>query len=171
MNIFLKAFLFLVSFDIFHFGYEVTKLPILKIFCGTNESIFQHLKMGFWGYFLLAVIEYFLIRKSIKDKDKFIYSRLFSTIIIPWVIVLVWYLYPAIFGRAETLFIEIIWALLATYLSGLLVIQIEREIEKISFSKASRIVIIILFVISAFLFTIFTFKLPWIDLFIDPSRL
>jgi len=35
MNIFLKAFLFLVSFSIFHFGYEVTKLPILKIFCGT----------------------------------------------------------------------------------------------------------------------------------------
>jgi len=48
----------LFSFSLFHFGYEITGWGFLAPFCGVNESVFQHLKMAFWGYLLVAVGEY-----------------------------------------------------------------------------------------------------------------
>gem|GEM_PF-6335425 len=57
-------------FSIFHFGYELIKSPLLKPFCGINESVFQHLKMAFWGYALLSIGEYFLLKKRNKEKNQ-----------------------------------------------------------------------------------------------------
>lgn len=172
MNIYLKALLFLLSFSFFHFGYEITGLPFLKPFCGINESVFQHLKMAFWGYGLLTIVEYFWLGKKIKERFKnFFYSRILSTILIPWTIVLTWYLLPAIYRKTESLILDLSWAVIVTYLSVLFVVQIESETEKVQFNIKTRIVILILFVISIFLFTLFTYKLPWIDLFMDPANL
>jgi len=172
MNIYLKAFIFLLAFSLFHFGYELTGTAFLKPFCGTDESVFQHLKMAFWGYVLLSVVEYFLLKKRIKEKIKnFWYSRIFSTVLIPWIIVLTWYLLPAIFGRAKFLILEVLWGTLITYLSGIFVAQIEKETEKTQFKIGTRIILLILIVISVFLFILFTYKLPWIDLFINPEVL
>ncbi len=172
MNIFLKALLFLLSFSLFHFGYELTNWSFLIPFCGINESVFQHLKMAFWGYVLLTIVEYVLLRKQIKEKVKnFLYSRILSTVVIPWIIVLIWYLLPAIYGRAESLILDVSWAIIITYLSGLFVAQIETETEKIQFSTKTGVILLILFAISVFLFSLFTYKLPWIDLFIDPGTL
>jgi hypothetical protein len=54
MNIYVKPLLFLLSFSLFHFGYEITGWNLLTPFCGINESVFQHLKMAFWGYLLVS---------------------------------------------------------------------------------------------------------------------
>lgn len=108
MNVYLKALLYLFSFSVFHFGYELTGWTFLTPFCGINESVFQHLKMGFWGYILLSGIEYFSIRKKIKGNIvNFWYSRIFSTIILPWITVLLWYLLPAVYGRANSLALDL----------------------------------------------------------------
>lgn len=172
MNIFLKAFLFLVSFSVFHFGYELTEWGFLKPFCGVNESVFQHLKMAFWGYILLTGIEYLLLKKNVRDKIRnFLFSRLLSAVIVPWIIVLTWYLLPAFYGRPAPLCLDLTWAIPITYLSGFFVIQIEKETERIQFNLFTKIIIAILCIISAFLFILFTYKLPWIDLFIDPEML
>jgi len=172
MNIYLKALLFLLSFSLFHFGYELTEWSFLKPFFGTNESVFQHLKMAFWGYFLLTMVEYFWFKKRIKEKiENFWYSRVLSIIIIPWIVMQMWYLLPAIYGRAEYLILGVSWAVLVTYLSALFVIQIEKETEKIQFHVKTKIFLLVLFVILAFLFTLFTYKLPWIDLFVNPEVL
>ncbi|MGC8885468.1 MAG: DUF6512 family protein [Candidatus Nanoarchaeia archaeon] len=172
MNIYFKAFLFLISFSIFHFGYELTGLGFLVPFFGINESVFQHLKMAFWGYLLLSIVEYFLLKKKIKQGIiNFWYSRIFTAIIIPWIVGFMWYLLPAVYGRAESLIIDLIWAVAITYLSGLFVIVIEKDIEKIQFSHRTKVVLFMILIISAFLFVGFTYKPPWIDLFIDPEAL
>lgn len=172
MNIYWKALLFLFCVSFFHFGYDITGWESLKPFFGTSESIFQHLKMAFWGYLLLSAFEYFLLKREIYQKIKnFWYSRIFSAIIVPWIVVLVWYLLPAIYGRVESLTIELFWALLATYLSGVLTIQIEKETEKTPFSTNTKAILLILLVVSAFMFIIFTYKLPWVDLFANPEAL
>jgi len=92
-------------------------------------------------------------------------------VLIPWIIVLTWYLLPAIFGRAKFLILEVLWGTLITYLSGIFVAQIEKETEKTQFKIGTRIILLILIVISVFLFILFTYKLPWIDLFINPEVL
>jgi len=172
MSIYLKAFLFLLAFCVFHYGYELTELAFLKPFCGTNESVFQHLKMAFWAYVLLSVLEFALLKRR-KDTTarNFMYSRMLSAVLVPWVILLIWYLLPGVIGRVGSIFIEVLWAVLVTYLSGLFVAQIEKEVEKVEFQVATKVVLVALTVVSAFLFVLFTYRLPWIDLFVDPETL
>ncbi|RKY16220.1 MAG: hypothetical protein DRP63_05750 [Planctomycetota bacterium] len=171
-NIYLKAFLFLLTFCLFHYGYEITGMAFLKPFCGTNESVFQHLKMAFWGYALLSLIEFLLLKRRIKGSiNNFVYSRMLSAVLVPWVILLTWYLLPAVLGKVESLFFEVLWSVLVTYLSGLFVIRIERETEKIQFQVGTRVILCVLVAISIVLFVVFTYRQPWIDLFVNPETL
>lgn len=171
MNIYIKSFLYLIIFSLLHFGYDLTGWAFLVPFCGTNESVFQHLKMAFWSYFFTSIFEYFLKKGKIDRRDSFLYSRFFSMIIIPWFIMLTWYLVPAIFGKIEISLLEVSWAIFVTYFSAVMTGKIEKNIEEIKINAGFKIVIIILFVISAFLYVRFTYQPPWIDVFINPEGL
>ena len=147
-------------------------MAFLKPFCGTNESVFQHLKMAFWAYVLLSLVEFVMLKKREDTKIKnFVHSRMLSAVLLPWIILLIWYLLPGVFGRVESLFVEVLWAVLVTYMSGLFVAQIEKEVEKVQFQTATKVVLITVTAISAFLFVLFTYRLPWIDLFVNPGTL
>jgi len=172
MNIYLKSFLYLAIFSVLHFGYDLTHWVFLTPFCGINESVFQHLKMAFWAYLLTNLLEYFVIRgEKISKRILFWYSRILSTIILPWFTMLIWYLVPAIFGRIEFLPLEVLWAILSTYFSAVIAGIMEKNIEECKMNLIFKIVILILFIISAFLYVWFTYKPPWIDLFINPEVL
>ncbi|MGB9681446.1 MAG: hypothetical protein ACP5RW_00080 [bacterium] len=170
MNIYLKALIYLILFSLLHFGYDSTGLQFLKPICGTNESIFQHLKMGFFAYFFVFIIEYGIIKKRFRGNN-FWYSRTLATIFIPWIIFLVWYLAPALWGKFSTTPGEISWALIVTYISGIFAAILEKGVEKARVSLGFKIVVFILFIASAFLFVWFTYKSPWVDLFVDPLKL
>jgi len=171
LNIFLKSIIYLVLFSLLHFLYDLTNLDFLKPISGINESVYQHLKMAFFAYFFVSIIEYLIIKKKIAKRDSFWYSRLLSTNIIPWFTFSIWYLVPATIGKLKSATIEIIWAILATYISGLFTILIERDTENLTFSIRFKIIILILFFVSLFLFVKFTYSLPWIDLFVNPETL
>lgn len=168
---FIKVFLYLIIFSILHFSYDLTKLKFLIPFGGIDESIFQHLKMAFWAYLITSVIEYSYLRRRFKNFISFFIPRLFSSVIIPWLIFLVWYLAPAIYGKFNSAIPELIWAVLVTILSGISGVLIEREIQGRKFSKAFITVTLLLGIISAFLYIKFTYQLPWIDMFQNPFNL
>jgi hypothetical protein len=158
-------------FSILHFGYDLTHLIFLIPFCGVNESVFQHLKMAFWSYLFTNLIEYFIEKEKILKKDNFWYPRLLTTIIVPWFVILVWYLVPALIGKLKSTGLEIIWAIFTTYISGIMGGVIEKNFENHSFNLKIKILILILFIISAFLYIRFTYSPPWIDLFENPETL
>lgn len=167
MKIILKAIIYLIVFSVLHFGYEVLKWPLLIIFCGTDESVFEHLKMGFWAYLIVSVIEYFLVKKKVQQEN-FWYSRIFSAILAPWFIVVIWYMLPAIIGHVESLAVELVWAFVVTFLSAIMACHLEKNVERISLTRWGRMIIITLFVLSVVFYVRFSFSKPWIDLFINP---
>jgi len=73
------------------------------------------------------------------------------------------------YGRLEILFLEVIFACIITVLSGTVCATIELNIEDKHFTQNFKGFILIIFVISASLYIIFTYKLPWIDMFVDPE--
>lgn len=168
MNIYIKSLLYLAIFVVLHFGYDLTHWAFLTPFCGINESVFQHLKMAFWAYLLASLIEYFVVIRKFSKRKTFWYPRFLSTIIVPWFVVLIWYLAPALFGRVESLTLEVLWAIFTTYFSGVMGGIIEKNIEE-GVTLSFKVVILILLIISAFLYIWFTYKPPWIDLFINPG--
>ncbi len=171
MKIFLKPLLYLVLFSTLHFGYDLTGWSFLTPFCGIDESIFQHLKMAFWAYLLTNLIEFFIVKQKTKNTSSFWYPRFLSAVFVPWIIFLIWYLMPAIFGRLQSNLIEVFWAISVTYISGIFGVSIERSIEQTKISKTFRIVIISLLIISAFLYIKFTYTLPWVDMFVNPEAI
>jgi hypothetical protein len=169
MGIYLKALLFLIIFCILHYAYDLTHWGFLTPFCGVEENVFQHLKMAFWSYFFVSLIEYFIVERKLGRKF-FWYPRLLSTITVPWFAILIWYLVPALYGKVESLILEAMWAIFATYSSGLIGAIVERNMEIASkFRSEFKIAVLILFVISAFLYVWFTYNPPWIDLFTSPE--
>ncbi len=162
-----KTLLYVALFSVLHFGYELTELPFLKPFCGIDESVFEHIKMGFWAYLTVSIIEYFLSRKRV-EAQSFWYSRLLSTVLVPWSIVIVWYMVPAIFGHVESTALELTWAFAVVILSGIAGIMLEKTVERVSLSSPVRMIILVLFVMSVIFYVRFSFSKPWIDLFIDP---
>ena len=170
MNIFIKSLIYLFIFIILHFGYELTQWSFLTPFCGINESVFQHLKMAFWAYLFTSGIEYLVIIKK-KRARNFWYPRLLSTVIVPWFTFILWYIAPALFGRIGCLILDLIWAVSITYGAALIAGIMEKVTEKSQVTVGFKIGVWILIIVSAFLYIRFTYRLPWIDLFISPEAL
>ena len=171
MNTYLKSLIFLVIFSILHVGYEITSWHFLKPICGIDESLFQHLKIAFWAYFITTLIEYLIVKRSHKARKNFWFPRILSTTIVPWLILLIWYLVPAFVGRVESFMLELFWGVFVTILAGIVGPIIEKNIDGKDFTLRFKIVIVILFIVSGFLYIWFTFKPPWIDLFVNPANI
>jgi len=169
MNISLKSFIYLIFFSALHFGYDLTGWSFLKPFCGINESVFQHLKMAFWAYLLASAVEYPLAKRKLSEQKNFWIPRIFSTTVVPWTIFIVWYLVPATLGKFRLSYLELIWALLVSYFSGLAGGVIEKNLEKQPLTFCFKFLAIFLAAVSAFLYIIFTYNLPWIDMFVAPE--
>ncbi len=166
----LKSLIFTGLFAILHYLYTLNNNPFFQAISGKDESVFQHLKMGAFGYLLLIGIDYLIVRKKIENKSSFVYSRLLSSLLVPWMIFVIWYLVPAIIGLPLSLGWELTWALLVVLVTGILASLFDRNLEKMEFNLSVKIIIIGLVILSAFIFIWFSFVDPWIDVFILPEH-
>ncbi len=166
MKLLIKLLLFLIIFAILHFSYDIFGFSILKIFSGTDESVFSHLKMAFWSYFFVILIDYFYSKKT-KVEFSFFISLLINNII-PWFIVLIWYIVPALYGKIHSDLMEILWAFAVLIVVGFGSIIIEKNLNPIKIKTITKIFILFLSIISVFFYTYFTFFKLWIELFENP---
>ena len=99
------GFLFITLIgSLMHFCFEWSGgfMP-LALFCAVNESVWEHLKLGFWPAFFFAVIEYVSWGKNSRN---FIVAKTISLYMIPVVISAIFYGYTGILGR-NFLFLDI----------------------------------------------------------------
>lgn len=158
-----KVLLFLAIYVVLHFGYELTQLEFLRPFCGTDESVFEHLKIGFWAYFFSTFIEFFA-SKSVR----FWFPRLLSNVLVPWAILLIWYMFPLFVGHTGSPVVEIVWAFVVVFVTGLLGVAFERDLEKIPLRSRVKTIILLLFVLSVVFYVGFSFSKPEVDFFKVP---
>lgn len=156
---------FLAMYGIFRF------FPIapLCLVCGIVESNFQHYKAGFYAYLIVCLAEVVLYRRRIGDRETFLYSRMAATIFLPWIIFLLWYIAPAVIGRWPNNALEIVWANVITLAVGLGTVVFERGLAQMPYSRTLKGMLIGLFAVSILLYTVFTFRLPWADVFVEPD--
>ncbi|MFX0004207.1 MAG: DUF6512 family protein [Candidatus Hodarchaeota archaeon] len=151
---------FLGSF--LHFLFELSGYfaPIGAI-AAVNESVWEHLKLGFWPLLLFSLIEYRFIKE---DTNNFIIAKTAAAFVIPVVIIAFFYTYTAILGT-DLLFLDIFSFVLAIVIAQLVSYKI-LTIPKISniYAIFSWISIFTL----ALLFIVFTYIPPYFTLFEDP---
>lgn len=165
----LKLIGFWASFLVLHYAYDFSPVLPIKLVSGVDESFFQHAKIAFFAYGLVSLIEWAVWRKRVRNLESFAFSRLFATTVLPWFVFIVWFSVAAYYGRMPNVVAEIVFANAALILAGACALIVEQAMEGVTYSRSLKVVIAALFVVSFSLYIIFTFKLPWADVFAEPG--
>ena len=166
--IWIKVILLQIFFLILHYLYDWFPNMFTTICSGINESVYQHMKIGFFAYILLILIELLLTFKAIESFTRYVFSRLFAATYLPMATLVIFLISPMVFGHIENILLEIIFANIALIITSLTTLIIEKHVEKTVPGLAFKIIVIFLFVISLAQFIVFTFELPWFDVFAVP---
>ena len=149
-----------------HFTYEWSgENRIVGLFSATNESVWEHLKLVFYPMLILAIVEYFVVKK---EANNYIEAKSLGIFLAIAFIIVFYYTYTGIIGK--TFFIIdiltfIISIILGEWVSYKLMI---RKSESTTLSKILSSAIIFYFLIS---FILFTYNPANINLFKDPTQI
>ncbi len=148
--------------SLLHFTFELSgHQPVVGVFSAVNESVWEHLKLGFWPALVWAVIEYRSIKKS---TNNFFFAKTVGIYMIPIVIPILFYSYTAVLGES-LLVIDILTFVVAVIVGQLVSYKLltYRRLPNI-LNKISLIALVLL----GIAFVLFTFYPPHLPLFRDP---
>lgn len=146
-----------------HFVFEWTgKVPIVGLFVPVNESVWEHLKLGYWAVVLFMIFEYRFVKE---EAPLYFFGKAIGIIALNLFIVLFFYTYTSFTGKPIQ-FLDV-----CSFVVGALICQI------VSFYISKRhghrwlntLGILLIFAIGI-LFMIFTFKTPRLPIFRDPIK-
>jgi len=145
-----------------HFTFEWSGYqPIVSVFSAVNESVWEHLKLGFWPVLLYAIIEYWRIKK---ETNNFFLAKTVAPYAIIAIIPIIFYSYTSITG--ESIFVIdllsfFVAVVIAQFLSYKLLThkQLSNKLEKVA---------ILALLLLAVAFIVFTFYPPHLPIFQDP---
>jgi hypothetical protein len=163
-----KIIAFQFVFLILHYSYEWFPNGITRLFSATDESVYQHMRVAFFAYIPVALGEYGLRRKSIPTLCGFVYARILASVILPLIMMVYFMTSPAFLVKIESISLEIVFANLALIAASCSTFLIESHFEQAEPSRALKIILIILLMLTLTEFLIFTERLPWFDIFANP---
>jgi hypothetical protein len=148
--------------SVLHFVFEWSggAIPVAWI-AAVNESVWEHLKLGFWPALIYAAVEYSRFGKS---ANNFHFAKTVGIYLIPITIVVLYYVYTAILGHG----------LLAVDIAIFVVAVIVGQLVSYKLLTASSLperlnrFAPIALVVLGILFVLFTFYPPQFPLFRDP---
>ena len=164
----LRILIIQILFLILHYLYDWFPSSFTSIFSGIDESVYQHMKIGFFAFTIFIIIEFFITRKNINNYEQHIFSRLFAATYFPLVMMVIYLLGPLVFGRFYNIVFEILFANIALIGTTLATLILQDQLSKINPGNGFRFVTIALFILSIIQFLSFTSELPWFDIFAIP---
>jgi hypothetical protein len=148
--------------SLLHFIYELSGYwHPMGIIGAVNESLWEHLKLGFWPAIFYSFIEYPILKKKPKN---FVIGRTACILIIPLSIIILFYTYTGILGQ-HYFIMDIAIFILSVVVGGICSYWIMIQGRGLS---QWNLVCGTLVVILAVLFGVFTFSPPHLSLFQDP---
>ena len=158
----LAGIVFIIIFgSILHFTFEWSgSQAVVGVFSAVNESVWEHLKLGFWPAVVFALIEF----KYLKSTNKFLFAKTLGIYLIPVVIMVIFYSYTAILG--ESIFVIDILSFVIAVIVGQLVSYrlLTWKTVPYNLDKVSLVALILL----GLAFVLFTLYPPQLPMFQDP---
>ena len=144
-----------------HFLYDATGKSILAApFSGVNESTFEHMKLLFWPLLIYAIIE----RRFFRERLDFWCVKLRGILLALSIVPVLFYTYNGVIGKSPD-YVNISIFFIAIALS--FIYETSRFHSVVPTFCRSKVALIII-VLIAFSFVLFTFSTPEIGLFRDP---
>ena len=147
--------------SMFHFTFEISGFnPVVGAFSAVNESIWEHLKLGFWPLIIYMAIEYWKIKNK---TNNFFLAKAVAACSIVLIIPIIFYSYTSITSD-PILAIDIGSFIVAVVVGQFLSYKLLTFKEQ---SKTVELISIIVLAVLAVLFIVFTFYPPHLPLFQD----
>lgn len=146
--------------SLLHFTYEWSgKSPIVGAFSAVNESVWEHLKLGYFPLLIFSIVEYWFIRNKVGN---FFLAKTIGIVTMELFIVIVFYSYTWI-TKKPILFIDI-----GSFVVGAIICQLlSLRIMKSHISKSADNIGLFLFIFIGCIFVLFTFYTPKFPIFMD----
>lgn len=155
---------FLISVgSLLHFTYGWSNNnPIIGLFSPVNESVWEHLKLGFWSLMIFSLIEYFFIKNI---SNNFFTAKALGIFILQITIIVTFYTYTTFTGT-EILIIDIL-----SYILGSILCQIisYRQLIKNKINNKIKYLSVSFILIHGLLLFLFTFYPPKLPIFKDSN--
>lgn len=168
LPILVKVIILQVVFLVLHYAYEWFPGSLTFFISATNESIYQHMKIAFYAYFLFALLEYALKGPAAIEKSRFLYARLLGLVLIPLLVLPCFLLESVLFVKIESIPLEVIFANLALAATSASTLLLVEAFETGKISRGAQWALLILFFVTALEFATFNYRLPWFDIFAIP---
>ena len=153
-------FIFLIG-ALFHFIFELSgKNTIVGLFGAVNESVWEHIKIGFWPAFIWAVIEFFIWGRRIRN---FLIAKGISFVLIGVLITGIYYLVKSL--GIENLAVDITNFFISVALAQIIsyrLILVQRHYKVLS------IIGIVLILLNIAAFSLLSYFPPGCPIFRDP---
>lgn len=146
-----------------HYVYSWTGTSkIVGLFVPVNESVWEHLKLGYWSFVLFSVAEYLQIKNS---ANNYYFAKLIGILTLEITILLIFYSYNFIVGK--NIFLMDIFS----YIMGVIACQhlTYKLFQLKPFSNFANKISLVAFIAIGILFGITTYYPPHTALFIDKS--
>lgn len=148
--------------SLLHFTFEWSGgQPIVGVFSAVNESVWEHLKLGFWPALAFTLLEFKFLGKFTSN---FLFAKTVGVYLIPATIVSIFYSYTAVLGES-ILVIDILSFVVAVVVGQL--VSYKLLTGKTLPNYLAKISLIALFLLGL-AFVLFTFYPPQFGLFQDP---
>jgi len=158
---FAGMFFIIILGSMLHFTFELSgNQPVVGLFSAVNESVWEHLKLGFWPTLLYLIFEY---RYLYKRTNNFFFAKAICICAIMLIIPTIFYSYTIFIE--ENLIIDIssfIFAIIIGQLFSYKLLTFRKLSDRLSLVSLVSIVVL------AIAFVVFTFYPPQITLFQDP---
>lgn len=159
---FISSIILFLVMSLVHFVYNILNIDIIAMFFPTNESIFQHMKMIFTGFFIYYLVLFFIRRR-------WNFNNIFLTNLISVCICIVFFLsiyLPFRFRFGEVMIFTFILLFISIWLGQYLSYNFLKKDNYNSLNILSLMVIIITSLILAY----FTFNPLHNDIFWDSDN-
>ncbi len=133
---------------LFHFLYEWLPNPVFAVLFPVNESIWEHMKLLYSGFFFWSIIEYLLIRKYNIKINNYILNT-FIVMVTSIIVYLIGYL-PLYNWLGENMIVSIGWLIIVIILYEIFSFYLlKKEKQDSPLNKASIVLIILGYVVFA----------------------
>jgi len=144
--------------SLLHFGFEFFgKIKWTAIVFAVNESVWEHLKIGFFAALIYYILEYFIYGNKFTN---FFPAKVIDLLLIPFLTALFFYGYT--YFLDDNLILDIM-----TLVLSIIIAQIVGYKITLSKKKLPNRIFLITLIILLIIFPLFTFYPPKINLFYD----
>ena len=165
-NLLIRAGIFFGIFLVLHFLHDAFPNRVTGVVAGTSESVFQHMKMGFYAYLIAGTLEYRLIpTRQWLFSGRILFPWLFTSVAVPWMLFLLYYIMPAVVSDEVSMGFHVTYSIIITYIAGIFAAIMRDNLAESPLRFPFRLMTALLFAATLLIMVVFNIETPHLDLF------